>query len=269
VRLGPAIGLGGFAAHLLFAAGAATALYAGAAMLTRPDVKGALAHSTMAQMGFMLVQVALGAVAAAVVHLVGHAMYKAALFLGSGSAITAGRRRAAALPGRRLPRRSGRRPPSCCRWGALTAAVAVAGGLDAVGGPGAAVLLAFAWASGAQAVDGWLRTGPPAALGAALAGTAVAAAAYVGLLAGAKAFLAPSLPVVSGHRPVARGGAGARRGRRHGGADPRAHGGPAAATAYAWLLDAGAVVRDGRRRRRPRALRAPAVALGRPAEVVS
>jgi NADH-quinone oxidoreductase subunit L/NAD(P)H-quinone oxidoreductase subunit 5 len=223
----------------------------------------------MAQMGFMLVQVALGAVAAAVVHLVGHAMYKAALFLGSGSAITAGRRRAAALPGRRLPAPQRAAAAVVLPLGALTAAVAVAGGLDAVGGPGAAVLLAFAWASGAQAVDGWLRTGPPAALGAALAGTAVAAAAYVGLLAGAKAFLAPSLPAVSGIDPwlaaaLVPAVVAATAVRILG---PTAR--PAAATAYAWLLDAGAVVRDGRRRRRPRALRAPAVGLGRPAEVVS
>ncbi|CAA9482761.1 MAG: NADH dehydrogenase, subunit 5, partial [uncultured Solirubrobacteraceae bacterium] len=87
IRLGPLGGMTSAAQGLLLAAGAATAVYATAAMLTRADVKGALAHSTMAQMGFMLVQVALGAAAAAVVNLVGHAMYKATLFLGSGSAV--------------------------------------------------------------------------------------------------------------------------------------------------------------------------------------
>jgi len=269
VRLGPAIGLGDLAVHLLFVAGAATAAYAGAVMLTRADVKGALAHSTMAQMGFMLVQVALGAVAAAVVHLVGHAMYKAALFLGSGSAVGAGRRRAAALPGRVLP--AGRRVAAAFALPALAlaAAVAVAGGTDAVGGAGAAVLLAFAWASGAHAVDGWLRSGPPAALRVAVAGTAVGAAAYVGLLAGAKAFLAPSLPVVAGVDPWL-GAALAPAVVAVTAARILAPSiGPAAATAYAWLLDAGAVAGPGRLPRRARALRAPAVRLGRPAEVVS
>jgi hypothetical protein len=46
--------------------------------------------------------------------------------------------------------------------------------------------------------------------------------------------------------------------------------GDAAATAYAWLLDAGAVdhaTRPPRRRRAPR--RRPAVRVGRPAEVLS
>jgi NADH:ubiquinone oxidoreductase subunit 5 (subunit L)/multisubunit Na+/H+ antiporter MnhA subunit len=144
-------GLAGAASLLLFAAGAVTVAYAGAVMLTRADVKGALAHSTMAQMGFMLVQIALGAVAAAVVHLVGHAMYKAALFLGSGSAITSRRRRAAAPEGRRLPVGVRVGAALVLPLAALAAAVAVAGGPEAVGGAGAAVLLAFAWASGAQA----------------------------------------------------------------------------------------------------------------------
>ena len=64
VRFGPVVGVSDAALALLFAAGAATAAYGGAVMLARTDVKGALAHSTMAQMGFMLVQIALGAIAA-------------------------------------------------------------------------------------------------------------------------------------------------------------------------------------------------------------
>lgn len=60
----------------------------GTALMTRkPDVKGSLAYSTIAQMGFMIAECTVGAYLAALVHLIGHAMYKATLFFGSGSQI--------------------------------------------------------------------------------------------------------------------------------------------------------------------------------------
>lgn len=54
--------------------------------LIQPDVKRMLACSTMSQMGFMFVQCGLGLFPAAVAHLVWHGMFKAYLFLSSGSA---------------------------------------------------------------------------------------------------------------------------------------------------------------------------------------
>ncbi|BAD74727.1 NADH dehydrogenase (ubiquinone) chain 5 [Geobacillus kaustophilus HTA426] len=51
------------------------------------DYKRQLVGSTMAQMGVMLVQCALGAYGAAVVHLVLHGLFKATLFLQSGSVV--------------------------------------------------------------------------------------------------------------------------------------------------------------------------------------
>ena len=54
--------------------------------LLQPDVKRMLACSTMSQMGFMFVQCGLGLFPAAVAHLVWHGMFKAYLFLASGSA---------------------------------------------------------------------------------------------------------------------------------------------------------------------------------------
>ncbi|MFO1256887.1 MAG: proton-conducting transporter membrane subunit [Gammaproteobacteria bacterium] len=51
----------------------------------QPDVKKQLAYSTMGQMGYMLMQSALGCFAAAVFHLIAHGFYKAALFLNAGS----------------------------------------------------------------------------------------------------------------------------------------------------------------------------------------
>jgi NAD(P)H-quinone oxidoreductase subunit 5 len=51
------------------------------------DYKRQLVASTMAQMGMMLIQCALGAYIAAVIHLVLHGLFKATLFLQSGSVI--------------------------------------------------------------------------------------------------------------------------------------------------------------------------------------
>ncbi|MEU8023558.1 putative inorganic carbon transporter subunit DabA [Micromonospora haikouensis] len=63
----------------------------------RTDVKGALARSTVAQMGFMLAQCGLGAFGLAAVHLVGHGVYKAYAFLSAGGTVQA-RSQAAEAP---------------------------------------------------------------------------------------------------------------------------------------------------------------------------
>lgn len=68
-------------------AGALTLIVATLAMLTRADVKGRLVHSTATQMGFLLLACALGAYGLAFVHVIGHALFKASLFLGAGSAV--------------------------------------------------------------------------------------------------------------------------------------------------------------------------------------
>ena len=70
----------------LVAVGGATAVLGTAAMRVRPDVKGKLASSTSAQMGYMTVQVGLGLPAFAMLHLIGHGFYKAWLFLRAGGA---------------------------------------------------------------------------------------------------------------------------------------------------------------------------------------
>ncbi|RLL45454.1 NADH dehydrogenase subunit 5 [Oceanobacillus piezotolerans] len=56
-------------------------------MLVQVDYKRQLVGSTMAQMGFMLVQCALGAYVAAITHAILHGLFKATLFLESGFAI--------------------------------------------------------------------------------------------------------------------------------------------------------------------------------------
>ncbi|MCX7646820.1 MAG: proton-conducting transporter membrane subunit [Rhodobacteraceae bacterium] len=69
--------------------GGFTALFGAVVMLTQSAVKTALAWSTVAQMGFMLLQCGLGLWALALLHLVAHSLYKAHAFLGSGGAVRA------------------------------------------------------------------------------------------------------------------------------------------------------------------------------------
>lgn len=55
------------------------------AMMAQNSVKASLAWSTVAQMGFMLLQCALGAFGAALFHILAHAAYKANAFLSAGT----------------------------------------------------------------------------------------------------------------------------------------------------------------------------------------
>lgn len=69
--------------------GGLTALFGAVVMLTQSAVKTALAWSTIAQMGFLLLQCGLGLWALALLHIVAHSLYKAHAFLGSGGAVRA------------------------------------------------------------------------------------------------------------------------------------------------------------------------------------
>lgn len=69
--------------------GGLTALFGAVVMLTQSAVKTALAWSTVAQMGFMLLQCGLGLWALALLHVVAHSLYKAHAFLSSGGAVQA------------------------------------------------------------------------------------------------------------------------------------------------------------------------------------
>jgi len=57
--------------------------------LTQNDIKKVLAYSTVSQLGYMIMALGIGAYQFAFFHLVTHAFFKAALFLGSGSVIHA------------------------------------------------------------------------------------------------------------------------------------------------------------------------------------
>lgn len=72
---------------LLFVIGGLTAVIAQFTKLLQVNVKHKLACSTIAQMGFMIMQCGLGFFNAAVAHLILHGFYKAYLFLSSGEEI--------------------------------------------------------------------------------------------------------------------------------------------------------------------------------------
>lgn len=185
---------------LLYAGAATTMLYGTSLMIARPDVKGALALSTRGQMAFMLLQVAIGAYAAAIFHLVAHGMYKATLFLGAGGVVDESRTLASA-PQSLIPAARGTRALRQALPALLIPVVliALAVALVSPGLPddaGGIILLGFAWASAAQASWWWLRLREPSGLGLALGLVALAAAVfiYVALLGGAKEILAPAIP---------------------------------------------------------------------------
>ncbi len=70
---------------LLIGVGTTTACVGAMVMLTQTSIKRALAYSTIAQMGFMMLQCGLGAYAAAMLHIMAHSAYKAYAFLNSGT----------------------------------------------------------------------------------------------------------------------------------------------------------------------------------------
>ncbi|MBI3321138.1 MAG: NADH-quinone oxidoreductase subunit L [Candidatus Omnitrophica bacterium] len=69
--------------------GLLTHVLAGTVALTMTDIKRVLAYSTLSQLGLMMTALGLGAMSAAMFHLVTHAWCKALLFLGAGSVIHA------------------------------------------------------------------------------------------------------------------------------------------------------------------------------------
>ena len=69
--------------------GAITAFISATIAITQNDIKKVLAYSTISQLGYMIMGLGVGAYSAGFFHLVTHAMFKAGLFLGSGSIIHA------------------------------------------------------------------------------------------------------------------------------------------------------------------------------------
>jgi NADH-quinone oxidoreductase subunit L len=69
--------------------GAITLLIAATIALTQTDLKRVIAYSTMSQIGYMIMAVSAGAYVGGMFHLLTHAFFKALLFMGAGSIISA------------------------------------------------------------------------------------------------------------------------------------------------------------------------------------
>ncbi|MEZ4330478.1 MAG: NADH-quinone oxidoreductase subunit L [Myxococcota bacterium] len=87
LRLAPLLAGAEAAQLLLVVWGSLNAVVAALVMTTRVSTKVALAWSTCAQMGFMLLECGLGAWSLALLHLVAHSLYKAHAFLAAGSVV--------------------------------------------------------------------------------------------------------------------------------------------------------------------------------------
>jgi len=87
IRFAPLLEHAAPARWLLVIFGLGTAVLAGLVMLTRISIKVRLAWSTVAQMGFMVLECGLGLYTLAALHLIGHSLYKAHTFLAASSAV--------------------------------------------------------------------------------------------------------------------------------------------------------------------------------------
>jgi NAD(P)H-quinone oxidoreductase subunit 5 len=158
IRFAPLLEAVPVARWLLVGLGLFSAIAAGFVMLTRISIKVRLAWSTLAQMGFMVLECGLGLYQLALLHLLGHSLYKAHAFLSAGTIVSATHTRSL---------RGDNRPTT---WSLVLAPVlsvaatgAIMAALDASGAAQSwpwwwSMLLAFAWAP-----VFWCRTGAVAA----------------------------------------------------------------------------------------------------------
>jgi len=120
IRFAPVFAHAEGALWMLAVMGTVTAGFGAIVMLAQPSVKRSLAFSTIAQMGFMMLQCGLGAFSLALLHIVAHSLYKAHAFLTAGSTVGAAPRAAIILKTPALG------------FGVLAGGVMVAGGATAL-----------------------------------------------------------------------------------------------------------------------------------------
>lgn len=170
---------------VMVALGLLTALLGTLWKLMQHDIKRMLACSTMGQMGFMLVQCGLGLFPAAVSHMIWHGMFKAYLFLASGSAAQEKR----LAPGL---------PPSAATFATAllcgllgSYAFALASGHPWMVADTSLVLVAIAFIAAAQSALTLMREGGQRRLPLAVAGVVTLGLAYGGSLRLVSLVLAP------------------------------------------------------------------------------
>ena len=89
VRMSPLFEYSDTALTLVTVVGASTAIFAATVACVQNDIKRVIAYSTCSQLGYMFFAAGVSAYSAGIFHLVGHAFFKALLFLGAGSVIHA------------------------------------------------------------------------------------------------------------------------------------------------------------------------------------
>jgi len=193
LRLAEVVALSGPALETLAVVGGATALFASVVMLTQTSVKASLAWSTVAQMGFMLLQCGLGAFSAALLHIVAHSLYKAHAFLSSGSVIDLAKASWTPSPG-------GQPHPARLALAllavlGLTLAIGALFGATLAGKPGSVALGAILAMGLVHLMANAIDSRPNGYVIAKVAGLCgLVTATYFALQAGAEALLASSLP---------------------------------------------------------------------------
>jgi NADH-quinone oxidoreductase subunit L len=88
-RMHPLFEIATTAADVGAIVGCATLLIAATIAIVQTDLKRVIAYSTMSQIGYMVMGVSIGAYSAGLFHLMTHAFFKALLFMGAGSLISA------------------------------------------------------------------------------------------------------------------------------------------------------------------------------------
>jgi NADH-quinone oxidoreductase subunit L len=88
-RMSPVYEYAPDAKQMIIVIGATTAFFAATVGLVQNDIKRVIAYSTCSQLGYMFVAAGTGVYSVAMFHLFTHAFFKAMLFLGAGSVITA------------------------------------------------------------------------------------------------------------------------------------------------------------------------------------
>lgn len=163
-RFAPLLANTGDVLHWIFIVGLVTAVIGSMLMLTQNDIKKSLGYSTMGQMGFMVMEIGVGAFALAVYHLIAHGLFKGTLFLGSGGVIKEARQHdgvpANPLYAFAVERRPARRVRPWLPMAAVSlvlplAVLAIAHWLVSPGfleEQGVIILLIFGWLAGAQLV---------------------------------------------------------------------------------------------------------------------
>ena len=204
LRLSAIVSLAPLALDTLAIVGACTAVFASLVMMTQASIKRMLAFSTIAQMGFMLLQCGLGAYSIAVLHIVAHSLYKAHAFLSSGSVVSLSK--TSWVPRERPAAHPGIFAASLLTSVLVTLLTAYFGGVSPTAEPGAVLLNSVLLMSLAYWLWSlWGQSITPRLVAVGLLFSGASSGLYFGLHLGFRVLLSSALPPVGDHRSPGHG----------------------------------------------------------------